>query len=308
MLDHAAARAVALIARLGSFDQAARALNISPSAVSQRVRQLEERLGTVLIRRGQPCTATPAGLRLCRHMEQVDLLEAGLARHLPGLSQPSDPRPSLRVAVNADSLATWFLPALADFTADGAVLVDLSVDDEGHTADWLRDGQVLAAVTASAQPVPGCDMRPLGVLRYRATASPGFMARHFPDGVTAAALARAPALAFNRKDRMQQDWAARHWGVGSLPAHGLPSSTGFVEACLAGMGWGLNPEALVAGHLAAGRLVALSPGVPHDVALVWQVNRMAAAALAPLTRAVRRAAAGALPRDAAPDDLGTTAG
>lgn len=292
MLDYPAARAVALIVQLGSFEAAARALGISPSAVSQRVRLLEDRLGTVLIRRGTPCTATPPGARLCRHMEQVGLLEAALLHHLPGPGEAD--RVVLNVAVNADSLGTWFVPAMARFARDGRHGLALSVDDEGHTAEALRDGRVLAAVTALAQPVQGCQVTALGALRYHATASPDFMARHFPQGVTAPALARAPALVFDRKDRMQQDWALTHLGVAGFPTHALPSTQAFVEACLAGMGWCLNPARLVAEDLRAGRLVELRPGAVHDVPLFWQVNRMAAGRLRGLTRAVRAAAREAL--------------
>lgn len=295
MLDYAAARAVAMIVRMGSFDRAARALHVTPSAISQRVRLLEERLGTVLIERGTPCTATPSGAWLCRHMEQVGMLEAALARHLPGLSDPDDataPRVTVELAVNADSLGTWFLPALARFADSSGYLLNLSVDDEGHTADWLRRGRVLAAVTALAQPVQGCDVIPLGALRYIPTASPAFMARHFPQGVTAGALARAPALSFDAKDRLQHRWAEGSFGAQAVgfPCHRLPSTQGFVTACLAGMGWGLNPASLVRDHLEAGRLVPLIPDAALDVPLFWQVNRMALQRLEGLTRAVTQAA------------------
>ncbi|CAM3262685.1 LysR family transcriptional regulator ArgP [Paracoccus nototheniae] len=306
MLDYAAARAVATIVRLGSFDRAARALNVTPSAISQRVRLLEERLGTVLIERGSPCTATPSGAWLCRHMEQVDMLEAGLSRHLPGLSggDTTAPRVTIELAVNADSLGTWFLPALARFADRSGFLLNLSVDDEGHTADWLRRGRVLAAVTGLGQPVQGCDVMALGALRYVPTASPAFMARHFPDGVTATALAAAPALSFDRKDLLQQSWAEAQFGpqATGFPCHRLPSTQGFVTACLAGMGWALNPASLVRDHLAAGRLVPLIADATQDVPLFWQINRMALQRLQGLTRAVRQAA-----RDALQPPAGTLA-
>lgn len=296
MLDYAAARAVALIVQTGSFEAAARALGVTPSAVSQRVRAIEERLGTVLIRRGQPCTATEAGARLCRHMEQVGMLEDSLRQHLPGFA-PGQPHVTLHIATNADSLAAWFLPPLADFAARSGYLTATLVDDQGHTADWLRQGRVLAAVTALEQPVQGCLVRPLGRMRYAATASPGFVAHWFADGVTAEALARAPALSFNHKDQLQRDWAARLVpDLPALPAHVLPSTQGFVEACRLGLGWALHPEALVAQDLRAGRLVALE-GPALDVPLFWQVSRLAAGRVSELTRAVVAAARAALVQD-----------
>lgn len=285
MLDYAALAALSEVIHLGSFDAAARALRVTPSAVSQRIKTLEERMGTVLVRRANPCTATEAGARLLRHLDQVRLLEQALG---------PDPAPvRLRIAVNADSLATWFLPALA---GQGAALFDLVVDDQDHSDAWLRRGDVLAAVTAQPGPVSGCDTRPLGSLRYLATASPGFVARWFGDGVTARTLSEAPALRFNLKDRLQSDWAVRLTGQSpDLRTHTLPSAQGFVEASVLGLGWGLNPESLVADHIAAGRLVALAP-LPLDVALHWQSLRMMAGPLAPLTAAVRAAAARTLIR------------
>lgn len=293
MIDYPAARAVAMVVQTGSFEKAARAMNVTPSAISQRVKQLEERLGAVLIERGSPCTATERGEWLCRHVEQVGMLEKELMEYLPGLIDPSEPAApvTLAVATNADSLGTWFLPALSAFTRATGYLVDVAVDDEGHTADWLRRGRVLAAVTALGKPVQGCRVVPLGALRYHATASPDFMIRHFPAGVTLEALGRAPGVTFDQKDHLQRDWIRRTLGRSVVhPTHWLPSTRSFVDAALSGMGWGLNPAPLVRDHLAAGRLLELVPGAGLDVPLFWQVNRLAADRLHALTRNVVEAA------------------
>lgn len=296
MLDPIQLRTLATVVREGSFERAAALLHVTPSAVSQRIKALEERAGTVLVRRGQPCSATDAGARLCRHAETLALLEQQLHQELPGL--PDDEpgaRPVLRLAVNADSLATWFVDALAGLDPGDALLVDLSTADQDLTADWLRRGQVLGAVTAQAEPVPGCRSLRLGALRYRATASPAFMARWFPQGVDAAHLAAAPSLRFGHEDQLQTRWVRRLLRRDlALPAHRLPSTHAFVDATLAGVGWGLNPEPLVHEHLRAGRLVELVADRPLDVALHWQVAELELPALARLTDAVRRAAARAL--------------
>ena len=289
MLDYLSLRAVAAVIRTGSFERAARQLHVTPSAVSQRVRQLEDRLGTVLVVRGTPCTATEKGAWLCRHMDQVAMLETDLLEKLPALDGGSvDTRPvTVRIATNADSLGTWFLEAVADFSRETGYLVDIAVDDQDHTAAWLERGEVLAAVTGMSRPVQGCRQSPLGILRYRATASPAFISRHFADGVTRERLARAPLLTFNRKDGLQRRWLAETMGIDtSPPTHWLPSTQGFVEACLSGMGWGMNPDLLTAGHLASGRLAELVAGTPVDVPLFWQVSRLAAAPLEALTRHV----------------------
>ena len=283
MLDYALLAALAAVIRTGSFERAAQQLHVTPSAVSQRVKLLEERLGTILVVRGVPCTGTPAGQRLCQHVEQVALLESELRHELPGI-QHEGPPVTVRVAVNADSLATWFVAAMAE-TPD--CLFDLVLDDQEHSADWLRRGEVLAAVTASAKPVQGCDSTPLGALRYIATASPAFVRRHFPTGMDNASLARAPRLTFNSKDRLQTQWTQQAFGTEiASPTHWLPSSQAFIDAVLASLGWGMNPEMLVAGHLRDGRLVALAPDRPLDVPLFWQRSRIASSTLADITRAV----------------------
>jgi LysR family transcriptional regulator, chromosome initiation inhibitor len=289
MLDPAQLAALAAIHRRGSFDAAAAVLGVTPSAVSQRLKALEDRIGCLLIRRGSPCTATPPGLRLIRHHDEVATLEAAVAQDLRiGGAGPV----TLRLAVNADSLATWVIPALA--AVDG-VLFDLVIDDQAHSQDWLKRGEVAAAVTSHPGPLQGCETVRLGILRYHATASPGFVARHLAEGVTETTLARAPGLTFSDKDTLQSDWIRQVLGVPVVfPTHRLASSTGFVDATLAGLAWGMNPALLVAGHLAAGRLVDLMPGQVLDVPLFWQYTRQSAPVLAPVTRAMRAAAAAAL--------------
>lgn len=297
MIDYASLRAVAAVAETGSFEKAARILNVTPSAVSQRVKQLEDRIGAALIARGNPCAATEKGAWLCRHMQHVSLLEQELFRELPGLEdgERGTKRATVAVAVNADSLGSWFLPAAARFSERTGHLLAVTVDDQDHTAEWLKRGQVLAAVTSLDKPVSGCRALPLGALRYRATASPVFMARHFPGGVFAEALAAAPSLTFNQKDRLQEQWAKAALGSeAALSGHWLPSTQAFVDACLLGLGWGMNPELLVRDHLAAGRLVELVPGASLDIPLYWQINRLAADQLTQLTAAVSQAAKSSL--------------
>jgi LysR family transcriptional regulator (chromosome initiation inhibitor) len=293
-LDYPQLAALAAVVREGSFERAARALHVTPSAVSQRIRALEERMGGVLVVRGTPCSVTDAGRALVRHAERVALLESELA--LPqaarGARDAPAVRTTLRIAVNADSLATWFVAALAAFAqAQPQVSIDLMLDDQEHTGEALRRGDVLAAVSASAEAVQGCSVAALGRMRYLATASPGFARRWFARGVDADALADAPCLVFNRKDRLQERWLKRITRRElAPPAHQLPSSQAFIDAALAGLGWGMNPESLARPHLAARRLVELVPGRVIDVPLYWQASRLALPTLGRLTDAVLAAA------------------
>ena len=180
MLDYGLLSALAAVVRTGSFERAAQHLNVTPSAISQRVKLLEERIGTVLVIRGLPCLASEAGQRLCQHVEQVALLENALRRSLPGLEAENRPV-TLRIAVNADSLATWFIPAMAE---TDSFLFDLVLDDQDYSADWLRRGEVVAGVASHGQPIQGGNCYPLGTLRCVATASPGFMERWFHVDLT----------------------------------------------------------------------------------------------------------------------------
>jgi LysR family transcriptional regulator, chromosome initiation inhibitor len=274
MFDYALLEALAAVVREGSFERAARVLHVTPSAVSQRVRLLEERAGQVLVIRGQPAQATAAGQRLCRHAEEVAPLEHALHIELPGLDAQAPGRITLPVAVNADSLATWFVAVAAAVAEAAPVLLDISLEDQDHTAEHLRRGEVVATVTALDRPVPGCRCVPLGTLAYCATASPSYVARHLAAGVDATSLALAPRLTFKRRDRLQATWVEQVLGADPpAPTHWLPSAQAFVDASRAGLGWGMNPEPLVRQALAAGDLVELLPGRRLDVTLYWQCRQ-----------------------------------
>ena len=290
-LDPAQLAALTAILRFGSFEAAAHALAVTPSAISQRLKALEEKVGATLVLRAQPCTATPLGARLAKHAQDVALLEAQAL----GLSESAaHPQRLLSLAVPADSLATWLIPALA--AVDG-LMFDLRIDDQDNTEEWLRNGSVSAAVTAKARAAPGCDVHVLGHHRYIATASPAFVQRYFRDGVTAAALGNAPMLTYSQKDQLQNRWIAENFNeIVHPPSHMVPSTHGFVDAALLGLGWGMNPHSLVEKHLTSGQLIPLIINKPFDVALYWQVARVMVPALAPLTKSIVQTARKSLHR------------
>lgn len=278
--------ALTAILRSGSFDHAASDLGVTSSAISQRLKMLEDNVGAALVVRGPPARATPYGRRLAKHAEDVRLLEAQLAREL--FPQPKAGLTSLRFALPADSLGTWVIPALA---AVPGLTFDLVLDDQDHSADWLRRGDVSAAITAHRKPVTGYDSIALGALRYVATANPAFFDKWFAQGLTTEAIARAPMMRFNEKDRLQNRWIKSVTGrLVMPPSHVLPSTQSLVDGALAGLGWAMNPVALVQPQIDAGRLVALAPDAPLDTPLYWQVSRVMAKALEPLTAAIKSAA------------------
>ncbi|WP_353827833.1 LysR family transcriptional regulator ArgP [Agromyces sp. SYSU T0242] len=265
------ARTLAAVVDGGTFEAAAAELRVTPSAVSQRVKQLEQRLGRVLVVRSKPVRPTEAGAAVVRLARQLALLEHDALAAFGGRSDDESARPvTVPLAVNADSLATWFLPALARVAEGRAVVFDLHRDDQDFTAGLLESGVVMGAVTSQATPVAGCLVRPLGVMRYTAVATPGWLERWCPDGPDAAALAPAPRVDFDRRDDLQGVYLRRIGVTGAEPPrHFVPASNDFATAVKLGLGWGLLPGFQCDDELADGRLVALG-GPPIDVPLHWQ--------------------------------------
>jgi LysR family transcriptional regulator, chromosome initiation inhibitor len=260
----------------GSFDAAARALHVTPSAVSQRIKALEQTVGQVLVRRVKPAEPTAAGRALVRLAGQVALLER---EALGGVGT------RISVVVNADSLYTWFLPALVRFPRAG-VEFELHQDDEEHTADLLRAGTAMAAVTSSRVAVQGCRVEKLGAMRYLAVAAPG---------LSPVDPARTPMIVFNRKDRLQHRFLATLGHTDAEPpVHYIPAAAAFVDAIRLGLGWGLVPEQFAHADIAAGVYAEIAPGRHLDVPLYWQRWRMESDVLSALTVAVKEAAADVL--------------
>ena len=292
--------ALAAVVHEGSFDAAARRLHVTPSAVSQRIKALEQQVGRVLVLRTRPCRPTEDGEVLVRLAGQVELLgrdALGLLVPAPGGSRPvraAQPTRRLPVAVNDDSMSTWFPAAVADLPPD--VLLDLRREDQELSADLLRDGTVMAAVTADPRAVQGCRVRRLGAMRYLAVAAPDRRERWFADGLGAEAFAAAPLLAFNREDGLQERWVASVVGRRTVTpnVHYVPSQSAFVGLVLAGLGWGMVPETAATDLLASGALVEIRPGRSLDVPLYWQHWALRTPTLDDLTERVVQAASAAL--------------
>ena len=272
-IDQELALTVAMVVDEGSLDAAARRMHVTPSAVSQRVRSLEEQLGRVLVVRSRPVRATSAGEIVIRLARQYALLEHDALEQF-GLRDGGDDQDGalavIPLAVNADSLASWFLAPLARLSVRHPVVFDLHRDDQDFTAGLLEAGTVMAAVTSRAAPVAGCTSRPLGVLRYEAVAAPDYLARVMPGSVDGASLARAPFIDFDRRDDLQREWL-RQRGVDAarVPRHYVPASRDFAEAIMRGLGWGMLPHVQAASWVEEQKLVSLGgPGI--DVPLYWQ--------------------------------------
>ncbi|WJF89391.1 HTH-type transcriptional regulator ArgP [Paraburkholderia bonniea] len=267
-LDPRQTAAVRAVIETGSFEQAAVRLNLTASAVSQRVRGLEIRLGNPLIVRTRPCRATPVGQRLLQYLRRTALLEDDFASDL---AHASEALLSIAVAVNADTLSTWFFPALADVLLQENVLLDLSVEDQDHTHARLASGLAIGCITTESTPLRGCSAEHLGAMRYRLVASNGFIARWFPEGLTRDAARRAPVMLSSRKDALQARFLETHMGLPpeAYPSHYVPAAVPRYLAIQRGLAYGMVPELEFGADLAQGLLQDLAPALPTDVELYW---------------------------------------
>ena len=296
--DTDALECLASIVEEGGFERAATRLSITQSAVSQRLRALEAQVGTVLLVRSRPVKPTSAGRLLIKHAMQMRLLRADLETDLHDLTPGSgaaneDDR--ISIAVNADSVATWALPALDPLVQAGLPL-EIITDDQDFTHEWLREGQVLGCVTTLKQALRGCKVLPLGAMRYVAVASHAYAKAHCPQGLDAHNFRHVPFIAFNRKDDLPSDFVSRALGLRAvtLIQRFVPSLEGQVSAALAGWGVGVLPEIRVRSLLASGELVNLAPQSDLPIDLYWHCWNLDSAVIDSLTTALSDAAKQAL--------------
>jgi LysR family transcriptional regulator (chromosome initiation inhibitor) len=293
MLDARQLEALAAVVEHRGFGPAAQALSLTLAAVSLRIKALEDTLGQRLLVRGKQVRATPAGQALLAHVKQVRLMEADLLGGLQGAEARGGVRwQSLSVAINADSVASWFLPGVAPVLQRHRLLLEILIDDQDHTHDALKSGDVIGCVTTLVDPMRGCLAEPLGVKRYRCVAAPAVAQRcRTPAGaVSVHKLLAQPAIIFNRKDALQDAFLAQHFDLRqpNYPRHFAPAVEAFETAIELGLGWGMVPEQ----HLAKRPgLQEVLPGATVDVALYWQHWAREAPSAQRLTQAVKAAAA-----------------
>jgi LysR family transcriptional regulator (chromosome initiation inhibitor) len=283
-LDAPQLAALAAVIESGSFDAAAEWLHVTPSAISQRIKTLEQRVGQVLVVREKPCRATAAGVPLLRLAAQTALLESEALAETTGGSAELF---RIAVAVNADSMSTWFTAVLAELPD---LLFDIRIEDQDHSARLLREGAVMGAVTTERIPVPGCRVQSLGVMRYLPVASTAYLDRYLSHGFTREAVATAPSIAWNHDDALQDMLVRKTFRRAvARPVHYVPTAEGFGAAVRAGLGWGMYPEQLAAQDLADGTFVHVAD-LHLDVPLFWQCWKLDSPLIKTVTDTVRSAA------------------
>lgn len=294
MYDPLALECLAAIVEEGGFERAAQRLNVTQSAISQRLRTLEVQVGALLIVRSRPLKPTSAGKLLLKHTQQLRLIRTDLERELrelaPG-SSGSVREDRISIAVNADSIASWALDALTGLIRQG-LPIEIIADDQDFTHDWLREGHVLGCVTTLKQPLRGCKMERLGAMGYIAVAGPAYAQTHLPEGLGASNFRELTYIAFNRKDDMPGEFVAKALGLKRISLRQLfvPSSEGQVRAALADWGVSVVPEMLVRGLVESGRLVDVAPSHVLPAQLFWHCWNLESAVLDAISSALASAA------------------
>lgn len=288
--DYDGLHTLAAVIKSGSFDTAARTLNVTQSAVSQRIKQLEQKFGAMLVVRGRPCRGTLEGAILCQHLEEVGVLEAETLDRLRAqiASDNGDRRVTARISVNADSLATWFPEVLRAANDQLSMSLEVIPDDQEFTDERLRSGEALAIVTSSDAHIPGCQSTFLGEMEYMAVASPEFAEQYFSDPVEPSQLMSAPSVLFDRKDTLPLQWMKQAFSADfmSLQSHLVPSYEGLLQSALRSVGWVMMPSITVGPLIEAGQLVELVPGERLSSPLFWQSRANSRKALMRLTELV----------------------
>ncbi len=268
MFDYRQLKALATVIEEQSFERAAKRLFLTQSAISQRIRQLEESAGQLLLVRSQPLRLTAAGEHLQRHYHQVTLLQSELLKTLDSAQHEGFTK--LTIGLNADTLATWFMDAIQPLLAESPILLDLRVDDQDQTHLLLRQGDVQGCISASNKPLQGSNAVFLGISRYLALASPDYIQRYFSNGVSAEALSHAPAVEYNEKDELQDNFIQRFYpAVEDYPRHRAPSAEAFTELIRRGFAWGMAPDLQMQTLIDQGAVTEISAGQCLEVPLYW---------------------------------------
>lgn len=284
MFDYKLLEALAAVLQQGNFEKAAQSLAITQSAISQRIKLLEQRVGRPLLIRGTPVTPTLEGQQLLRHVQQVQLLEKDLHESFQNHAEPTFSR--VRMAVNADSLATW-LPEVLQELFRQKILIELEVLDQDKTHEALRKGQVMGCITSLDTPHQGCRSVYLGSMEYISVATPDFI-RHYSDKP----FSQIPTIHFDRDDELQNQFLKQYFGLnpGEFPSHILPSVEAILEGALRGIAYVIVPRIQAETWLKSGELAEMSPGKTLDIPLYWHHWSLEPELLKQVTQAICQSA------------------
>lgn len=250
-----------------SFAAAAKQLFITQPAVTQRIKQLETQFGQPLLIRSLPYQATPLGEKLLSLLRRTRILEEHLLQEIH-----KELPARLSIALNRDSLETWFTRLLVDLNVLEKINIDIITDDQEVTIDYFRKGSVSACITTYERALPGCECSLLGHMNYLLVASPDFVARHFKSKRTLADnLANAPVIIFDNRDRLPEHFFKNFFNETLILRrfHSVPSVKAYKEFAVQGYGYGWIPSLDITDELASGALLDLAPDKRWPVPLYW---------------------------------------
>lgn len=285
MFDYGQLEALVFVAKEGNFHKAATKLFITQPAISQRIRALEEKVGRPLLVRSHPIRPTAEGQRLISHFHLVALLEGEVASKWQAHTH-KEYRP-LPIALNTESLSTWFFNAVEKFLTHQAVVLELHTEEQVNTIRMLEEGLVVGCVTSIKKASSGCQSTPLGRMIYRCTATPQFRDKFFSRGVTTGSLAEAPAAHYGRQDDLHELFLSKYFKrieqrVSTYTY--IPSAEGLVEATRRGLAYSILPEIAIENDLKKKLLVDLLPGKSLALDLHWHTTETQAPVVRALTK------------------------
>jgi len=264
----AALRAFAIAAQHLSFKRAADALHVTPGAISQQIKNLEQALGTRLFARlNRRIELTAAGAAYLPAIRAAFAEIAGATERLRATRQ------RLHVSVPPSLAAHWLVRRLDRFRARHPE-IELAIEATTSLAD-LRDDGIDLAIRYGSGRYPGLRSDRLFAVRLVPVCSPALLGAGGP-GARLAALRAHPLL----HDVGRRNW--RLWlqaqNLTDIDAQRGPSFSDqsfMLQAAVQGQGIALAPDVLVADDLAERRLVQLSDeGWPTQSAY-WCVSREA---------------------------------
>jgi len=286
MFDYKLLEALASVVHEKGFEKAARKLNITQSAVSQRVKLLEDNIGQILITRTSPPKVTQSGKSLLKHYMQVKSLEDDFESEFD--KEKTNRFVSFPIGVNADSLATWFLPAVGEYVKENNILLDLKVDDQDQTHIMLKNGEVSGCISSEKSTVQGCNVTYIGTMTYRMAATKVFVSEYFKDGLDEDSLKHAPAVVFNRKDELHDRCLNQYLGksIKDLAISYVPSSDQFARMVIDGIAYGMVPDLQGLEYVNSGHLVDLIPDCHIHVKLYWHRWNLSSTLLDEFSRSI----------------------
>lgn len=267
MLDYRGIEALYTVQELQSFEAAAKKLHITQSAVSQRIKNLETHYGEPVLIRILPYKPTHLGESLICHFKRICLLERSLEQQLAHTKV----KPHVSIALNRDSLETWFLDLIERTNIFNNVTLEIIADDQELTLDYLRKGLVSACLSTSEKAIIGGSVTFLGNMEYLLVASPEFIEHYFSDKDQKKCLLNAPAIKFDKNDKLHERYLEKFFGLngGGLSFHIVPSVRGFKKYILLGYGYGLIPKLDILKELKNKKLLQLHKDKVWKIPLYW---------------------------------------